>query len=209
MNNRSAAFAALSGFLLSCTFPNVNIPALAWIAFIPLLLALNGRTPRHGFWIGGLMGIVFFCSTMYWIAHAIHEYGAMPLFSAVAVTLLLCAVLALFPALFGAALADIGQRLPAARFIAAPALWTALEFARTHAFTGLPWALTGYSQCGVPPLIQIADMTGIYGVSFLIVLVNAALASLISDRRDLLPAVVSILCVVLAVSYGYARLSVP
>jgi apolipoprotein N-acyltransferase len=60
--------------------------------------------------------------------------------------------------------------------IVAPVLWTALEWIRGHAFTGLPWALLGYSQYQNLPVIQIADMTGVYGVSFLAALVNAAIA---------------------------------
>jgi len=57
-------------------------------------------------------------------------------------------------------------------------LWVGLEYTRTYAFTGLPWGLIGYTQYSNLWLIQISDITGVYGVSFLIILVNLAIASL-------------------------------
>ena len=59
-----------------------------------------------------------------------------------------------------------------------PILWVALEYLRAHAFTGFPWASLGYTQYRTLPLIQIADITGVYGVSFLIVLLNVFLFQL-------------------------------
>src|SRR5439155_1030079 len=69
-------------------------------------------------------------------------------------------------------------RKTAFAFTGAPFIWVALEWLRTYLFSGLPWALLGYSQYQWLPVIQIADHTGVYGVSFLVVLVNAALAEL-------------------------------
>ena len=73
-------------------------------------------------------------------------------------------------------------------FLAAPAVWVTLELARTHLFSGFPWALLGYSQYRSLPVIQVADLTGVYGISFLIVLVNTGIAEVISRTgSDIVP----------------------
>ena len=70
--------------------------------------------------------------------------------------------------------------IPRYGLFAAPCLWVSLELVRTYFLTGLPWALLGYSQYREIDLIQIADHTGVYGVSFVIVFVNVALAELLA-----------------------------
>ena len=69
--------------------------------------------------------------------------------------------------------------LPDSGILPAPFLWVTLELIRTYFLSGLPWALFGYSQYQWLPIIQLADHFGVYGVSFLLVLVNAALAETI------------------------------
>ena len=72
-------------------------------------------------------------------------------------------------------------RLGAGRALAlAPALWVAGEWLRGWLMGGFPWGLLGYSQHGALPVIQIAELGGVYAVSFLIVAVNAALAGLLA-----------------------------
>ena len=65
-------------------------------------------------------------------------------------------------------------KLPA--LLIAPVFWVVLEFLRSYIFTGFPWSSIGYTQYKFLTMIQIADITGIYGVSFLVVAVNGALA---------------------------------
>ncbi|MBI5747809.1 MAG: apolipoprotein N-acyltransferase, partial [Nitrospinae bacterium] len=67
------------------------------------------------------------------------------------------------------------------RYILAPFLWVSLELIRSHFLTGFPWASLGYSQFKTLPIIQAADITGVYGISFIIVMVNAAIASFIES----------------------------
>ena len=83
---------------------------------------------------------------MHWVTNSVHFYGGVPLVPASLITLLLCAYLAIYPALFGAALSHIRKNHPSLAFLAAPALWTALELARTYVFSGFPWSLLGYTQ---------------------------------------------------------------
>jgi len=209
MNRRSMSLAAVSGLLLVVAFPSFNLPYLAWMALVPLCLALAGQTVKNGFLLGGLAGLVFFAGTVHWVTNSVHFYGGVPLIPASLITLLLCLYLALYPALFGAALARLGAERFPWLFISAPALWTALELARTYIFSGFPWSLLGYSQYRVLPLIQMADITGVYGVSFLIVMVNAALAGFIIDRRKFSGLIVAVLTMAVVVTYGYLRLNAP
>ena len=82
--------------------------------------------------------------------------------------------------LFGLALNLISKRTGISSVFTAPFIWVSMEYLRSHAgFLGLPWALAGHSQYLNLPLIQISSFTGVYGVSFLIVMVNAALSEAI------------------------------
>jgi apolipoprotein N-acyltransferase len=125
MDLRNAAFAVVSGILLALTFPTLDIHLLAWIAFVPLFLALKGKTVKEGFWLGGVFGIVFFIGTVYWVTNSVYFYGHIPLILASLVTLLLCAYLALYAAVFGAATVHLRNNHPSLFIVAAPALWTA------------------------------------------------------------------------------------
>ncbi len=209
MNVRATALAALSGLLLAAAFPLFNLHFLAWIALIPLFLALRGLNVKNGFWLGGITGIVYFAGTVYWVTNSIHFYGGFPLIPASLITLSLSAYLALYPALFGACMVSIRDNRPKLSFVAAPLIWTGLELARTYVFSGFPWSLLGYSQYSVLPVIQVADITGVYGVSFFIVLVNAALASTLMNRKNYVPVATAAVVAVLVLSYGFMKLRAP
>ena len=183
MNIRSSALAAASGLLLALTFPKVDMHLFAWVGLVPLFLALEKQSVKTAFKLGGITGIVYFAATVHWVTNSVHFFGNIPLIPASLITLLLCAYLAIYPALFAAAFVRLKPRYPSLIFIAAPALWTALELARTYVFSGFPWSLLGYSQYRALPVIQISDVTGVYGVSFLIVLVNVSLFEFIFNRR--------------------------
>ena len=208
MSFRNMAFAALSGVLLAVSFPVFDFHTLCWFALVPLFMVLKGKNLTEGFLLGGLFGIVFFTSTIYWVTNSIHFFGGIPLILASLVTLLLCTYLALYPALFCATIVQIRNHHPSLFVIAAPALWTALELARTYIFTGFPWSLLGYSQYSVLPVIQISDITGVYGISFCIVLVNAAIADFILSRKNY-PGLVIVFAVMVSVlGYGWFKLHI-
>jgi apolipoprotein N-acyltransferase len=209
MNFRSLLLAAFSGLLLAVAFPSLDLHLLAWIALLPLFLALRGQTVRNGFWLGGAAGIVYFAGTVYWVTNSVHFYGGVPIVPAMLITLLLCAYLALYPAVFGAAAVHIRKNHPSLFFIAAPALWTALELARTFVFSGFPWSLLGYSQYLALPVVQITDITGVYGVSFLIVLVNAGLTEFITDRKSYPGLIVVLFVMLFVLGYGSVKLRLP
>lgn len=171
---RQILLACASGFLYPLCFPDFDLGFLAWIALVPLHLAVESASLRRAFRIGWLAGLIGFTGTMSWVVTAMHLYGKMPLAASYAVMALLTAYLGLYIALYAVGYAWLKRTAPSVLFLTAPSLWVSLELLRTSFLSGLPWALLGYSQYQWLPIIQIADHTGVYGVSFLIVLVNLA-----------------------------------
>src|SRR5262245_55846194 len=94
--------AAASGLLLSAAFPALDLEPLAWIGFVPLLLATDGLAPRAAFGIGWVTGFVFFVATVYWVAYTISNYTAVPLPLAVGILVLKCSILACYTGAFAA-----------------------------------------------------------------------------------------------------------
>jgi len=177
--SRQILFACASGVLLPLCFPNFEFELLAWAALIPLHLALDQCSRQRAFWIGWLTGLIGFTGIMEWVVTAMTTYGKVPLPISYAILLLLTAYLGLYVGLYSLAVVWLRELIPRYGIFFAPCFWVAFELIRTYALSGLPWCLLGYSQYQNLDLIQIADHTGVYGVSFLIILVNLAIAELI------------------------------
>jgi len=207
MKPGSMTLAFASGILLAVSFPTFDLHLLAWIALIPLFLSLRDQTVKKGFWLGGMSGLVFFAGTINWVENSVHFYGNIPLIPALFITLALCASLSVYMGLFGAAMAYVGKNNASLFLVSAPALWITFELARAYTFfNGFPWSLLGYSQYRVLSMIQMADITGVYGVSFLIVMVNAALAAVIVNRRHYAGIIAAAVVLVIVMGYGFMRL---
>ena len=186
-------------------FPLLGLHVLAWVAVAPLLVAilrarspqtlqLDGQTrllpatPWQGFLLGYKCGILWFAGTCYWIFDTMHRYGGLPIPVAVLVLILFCLYVGLYHGMFGLLLALVAgsnnagpQSATSAASIrralaAAPFLWVGVELARTR-ITAFPWELLGYSQTANFALTRIATLTGVYGLSFEIVLVNSVFAA--------------------------------
>lgn len=219
---RQFGLAGLTGLLLPLCFPDFNLGWLAWIALVPLHLALDGpfgtMTPRRALWLGWLAGSLAFIGIMSWVVTAMHQYGKMPLVASYPVMWLLAAYLGLYVGLYAAGFAWLARRMPAWVTMGTPCLWVTLELIRAHFLSGFPWMLLGYSQYQWLPIIQIADITSAYGVSFVIVLVNAALADLLLwawRRFHLLPPqrfpwrvpAAAVIVFMVSLAYGQAALT--
>ncbi len=170
---------ALSGILLAFSFPKWDNEWFAWIAFIPLFLALEKKTPARSFFLGWISGFVFFFGSLNWIITTIVTYGQIPWIIGFLAFLLMALILACYTGAFAWGVTTCAIHLPLSRTVYAPVLWTSLEFIRGHFFLPFPWASLGYSQYLQLPLIQIADVTSVYGVSFLILLVNTVLSEFV------------------------------
>jgi apolipoprotein N-acyltransferase len=182
---RRDALAALSGVLLVFSFPKFGHGAVAWVALAPLLLALPGAQGFTSFRLGFVTGGVSSLGLLYWTALVVIQFGGLSLPVGIVVMGLLCLAVACFPALFawlvGRWVAAHGLR----GLLLAPFAWVATELLRAYTFFRFPWCLLGYSQHRHLPFIQIASVTAVYGVSFLLVMSAALLAygALESDAR--------------------------
>jgi apolipoprotein N-acyltransferase len=194
-----------SGLLLTIGLPDWDLYPLAWCALVPLFRAIQGKTPKQALGWGYLCGMVHFLTTLYWIRHVIFYYGGLPLPLAIGVLVLLCGYLALYPAVF-AWVAQRWERHHALWVLGLPAVWVTLEWVRAHALTGFPWASLGYTQTRFLTLVQVADVTGVYGVSWLVVLANTVVVSVLWRRPSRVGIAVLALCMVGSLSYGALRL---
>ncbi len=177
-NKKGIVLSFASGILLSLSFLNFGLDWFVWFGLVPLLIVIE-REDNYKFLLkkSALCGIVFFGAGLYWLYFT-------TAFGLIIVTLYTASYVVLFSLL----LKFINNRKalsPLKRLFLIPSLWILTEYARGHLFTGFGWAALGYSQYENLKLIQIADFCGVYGVSFLIVLVNAAIAEVVINIRPL------------------------
>src|SRR3972149_2981571 len=146
----------------------------------PLLVIVAASSPKQAFWYGWLTGTVYFLGCLYWVTHTMVVYGKLPVLISILIMFLLVFYLGIYVGLFTYFYRRVIETFsPLPQLFLSPALWVTLEWLRGHLLSGFPWALLGYSQYQVLPVIQIADMAGVYGVSFLLVTTNVALAQII------------------------------
>ena len=178
------AAAVLSGLLLFAAFPPLARADSAWLALVPLLLVIRHCAPRGAFGWAWLGGVVFWVTTLSWFPAIIKNDGPWPLVLLGQAGLSVwCAA---FFGVFAFASARVwrwageapGWRRVAAVALADPLLWAGTEYARGTLLSGFAWNFLGVSQVGNLPLIQVASVAGVYGVSALALLVNGAAASL-------------------------------
>ena len=163
--------ALLSGALLALSFPKPGMSLLAWCAFVPLLAATAGVSPKLAFKLGFVAGAAAYAGVLYWVNIVMITYGKLPTSVSVPLYLTLSAYLALYPALV-LWLTREGESRGMSALCSFPVLWVGGELVRSYLLTGFPWADLGYSQYRTLPLIQISDLTGVYGVSFLVAFAN-------------------------------------
>ncbi len=173
----------IAGILLFLSFPAFDLYFLAWFALAPVLLKLYDEDFSFAFKAGLLLGVIYFFGNIYWIYHAIYVYGSMSYVLSVLAVFLLSLYMSLYTAAFCFLYSVAIKKTSLPSLFIAPCLWTSLEFIRSYAFTGFPWSSLGYSQYEFLPLIQLADITGIYGISFLIVAFNGAIADIFIIRK--------------------------
>ncbi len=176
---------AVLGYL---TFPRLGISSLAWIALIPLILCVAASCgTRQAFRAGVLSGAVQSFALLIWIPNVLVSYGEMQLWLAWLLYSFLSVFLGVYTGLSCAATRICLQKLGDRGILVFPFAWVAIELLRTCTpFGGFPWLLIGYSQTESIRIAQAADITGVYGISFLIAWINAAIVLLlISERRTL------------------------
>ena len=174
--------AVLSALLLFLSFPNLNLFPFAWVAMVPFFIALTRATGwKSAFWIGYLTGFLFFAGLLPAI---LLLYPYANIFATLVGYLLLVGYTALYFAVFAVLLRFVPRRSNILFSLFAACIWTALEWVRSWLITGFPWGSIGYSQWNNLPGIQIASLVGVHGISFVIVLFNAGIVTLICNRHQ-------------------------
>jgi apolipoprotein N-acyltransferase len=183
------AATVLSAALLEMPFPLAGpLPAwrtvFAWFGLVPLLWAIlskAGSDPprplRRAFLLAYFCGILWYASNCYWVRDVMGQYGDMPPTAPTLLLLGFSMVLGLYFGLYGLCVGLVKQATGSTRLAlaAAPVLWAALELAASR-ITSVPWDQLGYSQVDNSLVNQLAPWTGVYGISFLLVAVNALIA---------------------------------
>ncbi len=203
--------AGLSGFLLIFSQPSFNLFPLAWVGLIPLLVCLKSTSSwKTAFRWGYVTGVIFFFGMTYWI---ILLYPFANIFITTLGCAALVAYLAVYPGIFAAVLSRLPWQSGLRFVLIVPVIWTGLEWIRSWMLTGFPWGSMGYSQWNNICAIQIASITGVHGVSFIVVLLNAAIANLIRTypfwRRQLKATALPVLIVIASLFYGVFTISIP
>ncbi|HUH67237.1 MAG TPA: apolipoprotein N-acyltransferase [Syntrophales bacterium] len=209
--NRNTLFlSAASGILLFLSFPKFGSWITAWVALVSLFFALRDVTLWQGLIAGFTAGLVFNIGIMYWITFVVVHYGHLPYSVGVLLMLFVAAYLAIYVALFaGGVVYFRGRGIPAV--VAAPVLWTCLEYAKSQLLTGFPWENLSYSQYLNRFLIQVVDITGPYGISFIVVLINVVLFNALvakgRGRRTIVQVALAIVTLACVYTYGYIRVN--
>ena len=196
----------VSGLLYWGCIPPTGILPFTWICLVPCLIVCYYLPTRWLIVSALLAGVVSGLGRVYWIADTLVLYGDVPTSAAVATNGLLIVYLALYWICFCLICTRLDQESPFFPWLAASA-WIVLEWMQSWVISGFPWALIGYSLHGTSLLLQSASIAGIYGLSFLVVLVNATIAQCIVERtrsaRILLPPVLLIAAALIFGSYRW------
>ena len=191
-------------------FPSPDLYFLCWIAYAPLIVALLrargpetvhlpdslagsstlvAASPGQGFLLAWLAGTIWTAGSCFWIFHVMHQYGGLDSATSLGVLALFCLWIGAHIGLFGLLFALVAaggrnNKRPSTQraLLAAPFLWVLMELIRTKVF-GFPWDLLGTAQVNNVSLGRIATATGVYGISFEIMLVNTAFAAAFVVRR--------------------------
>ncbi len=201
IRKRAWLLVLLSAGLQILIFPLPDLYFLGWIALTPLLLALlQARHPNtlqlsegaklipaspwQAFVLAYACGVVWYAGTCYWIYPTMRHFGGVSAPLALVILLLFCLYLGLYHGLFGILVSLLAGNSPFSRraLLVAPMAWVAVELARTR-ISGFPWDLLGVTQVDNIPLARIATVTGVYGLSLEIMVVNVAFAAVFLVQR--------------------------
>ena len=204
-----------SGLLLALSFPPFPMRFLSAVALVPLLryfivCAGNGdgdrkRYLKRGFWTGFIFGVSFFLILLFWVANLIPESSARMPWLMVPALVLLVLYLSCYPALFSLAVSYLVKRFGANALFAAPGIWSVIELARSKGELGFSWGAMANALAVYPVAIQGASFYGLFGLSFVIVLVNVLLAFALfghSNRRRLSSFIAAVVVVAAHLGWG-------
>jgi apolipoprotein N-acyltransferase len=169
----------LSGVLLTLCFPITSLGPVSFLALTPLFAGVLRYRPgrKDAFRAGFLMGSAYFVSMLWWIVKLVPSADVTIPWLMTPALLALVLYLSFYPAFHLLVLAAFTRWRLIPFLLAAPATWALFEIARSRGELAFPWGLLGYTLSDHPALLQSAEVWGVFGLSFAIVLVNALVAA--------------------------------
>ncbi|MFW5996163.1 MAG: apolipoprotein N-acyltransferase [Halanaerobiaceae bacterium] len=191
----------ISAILMLIPAYNPQYYFLAWFALLPLLYGFKSINGRKSLRLQGyIFGVIYFFGISYWIYHPLDIFGGMPLPLALLLLILLAGLLALFFVLWTEVFHLFGGKNSFSPFLLA-LTWTGIEYFRYLVLSDFPFGFAGYTQAELIPLLQLADIGGVFLISFIVLLVNGYLFKMIYYRR--LRSVASLVVLIIIVgAYG-------
>ena len=180
---------------LALSFPKYGHPAVAFVALVPLLVAISGWnggshalpgvSTRRGFTLGLIAGFIHFAGTVYWTGATVSTFGGLPVFVAVIVAALLALYMAAYIAVTCAIGATFTRHFGVRGLCLVPVVWVATEYLRGIVLGGFPWIPLGNTMVTLLPIAQLASAFGVFGLSMFVAFVNVgfAVAALLAWSR--------------------------
>ncbi|HSY48297.1 MAG TPA: apolipoprotein N-acyltransferase [Thermoanaerobaculia bacterium] len=173
----NVALAALSGILFACSFPDIAIGWLMFIALLPLFIALTRvRTARGAFFLGWLSQTIAWLMMVPWVVRVMSHYGGLPYITGVVIFVAMCAYLGVYGGAFALLFYRIAPSTRFRRWLLVPLAWAVVEYARTYLLSGFPWNLIAASIVDYAPLVQFDRVAGPYALGILILLPSTLIA---------------------------------
>ena len=200
--------AAAGGVLAFLGYAGYDQFYLEWICLVPVLWAINGQTPGRAFLLGWVAGTVGHGGGFSWIVTMLRQFADAPVPLAVLALLLLAALNGLVFAVWAWATAWISRDAGWSVIWISPAIWTAAEKFWPQLFPNY----LGASQYKLSLVTQIADLTGILGVTFLVIYTNSTVFAIIErvrsgQKRPWRPAIVFAAVIAAVLAYGSIRIN--
>ena len=171
------AIAAVSGAALSLSFTGFYLAIYSWVCVGVLLVVVFGARPRIAFACGFVHALFFVFTSVPWIAAVLSVHGGLSTLGGWGILLLIASAWGVLIGTFTWSVHRLSQRSVELACLGAPFLWVSFEFVRAHLpEISFPWNLLGYPASANLGLLQMTTITGVYGLSFLVVAINALLA---------------------------------
>ncbi|MBI2974221.1 MAG: hypothetical protein HYY43_01345, partial [Deltaproteobacteria bacterium] len=180
--------AAVSGLMTAFAFPTVfggfhlpNFGFLAWISLVPLFYSIINASPRRSFLLAFIAAVIYGGISLSWLYNALTEYGHLSVAVSIGILSLLIIMMAAYAGCAAMLASWVEQKLAINRFWTLPLFWVVFEFARNYTpCNGFPWGSITNTQYAYLPVIQIVDLVGIYGLSYMMIVFNLWIAGVIS-----------------------------
>ncbi len=147
------------------------------------MLLLFMASLRQAFIRGSLAGFIFYAVLLYWIPAVPSHYGGLSTILSILIYVLFSLFLGLFWGFFALGFAGIRKKYALGAYLTAPFLWVTMEYIVTHLFTGFPWGLLGNSQAFNLYFLQLSSVTGVYGLSFMLVLFQGLICLFLLKKK--------------------------